>query len=80
MLKNRYAQVVPFALLAAAGAVQASDDSKYPAAHFEPKVIYTDAQLVGVSHAGESRKADPKFPAAYFEPKVIYQDKDASHH
>ena len=61
-----------------------SDDSKYPAANFQPKVIYIDkeaAQATAVVAAttncpsqfvGEKSVYDPKFPAANFEPKVIY--------
>lgn len=54
-----------------------SDDSEYPAAYFQPKVVYIDKDAVkesGKSAKAKKRKAmfDPKYPAAYFEPKVIY--------
>lgn len=54
-----------------------SDDNEYPAAYFEPKVVYIDKDAV--KDAQKTRRAkkrkvqfDPKYPAAYFEPKVIY--------
>ncbi len=54
-----------------------SDDSEFPAAYFQPKVIYIDkdaAKASGKVRKAKKRKAafDPKYPAAYFEPKVIY--------
>jgi len=50
------------------------DDSKYPAANFQPKVIYLDKDAVKSStkSTGEKSVFDPKYPAANFEPKVIY--------
>lgn len=54
-----------------------NDDSEYPAAYFQPKVIYQDKDVVrdtGKTAKAKKRKVvfDPKYPAAYFEPKVIY--------
>ena len=54
-----------------------SDDSEFPAAYFQPKVIYIDKDAVKDSgKAGKVQKRkpvfDPKYPAAHFEPKVIY--------
>lgn len=54
-----------------------SDDSGYPAAYFQPKVIYQDKDAVkSASKQAKPVKRkvvfDPKYPAAYFEPKVIY--------
>lgn len=51
-----------------------SDDKKYPAANFQPKVIYIDkeAAKTAVDFVGEKAKFDPKYPAATFTPKVIY--------
>ncbi len=53
-----------------------SDDSKYPASNFQPKVIYLDKEVVKTSTSkismGEKSVYDPKYPAANFEPKVIY--------
>jgi len=65
----------------------ASDDEKYPATNFQPKVIYQDKEAVKLykeaakteceerpSAKPEREKAefDPKYPAASFEPKVIF--------
>ncbi|MGR9088574.1 MAG: hypothetical protein ACU841_16105 [Gammaproteobacteria bacterium] len=63
----------------------ATSDSKYPAADFQPKVVYIDEQAAAsTSPAGDSNKCpgqqakvkqtefDPKYPAASFEPKVVY--------
>ena len=56
--------------------VKAVSDSNYPAANFEPKVIYYDKGLakkdVMVGSNGEKSVFDSKYPAANFEPKVIY--------
>ncbi len=51
-------------------------DPNYPAANFEPKVIYSDKGLakkdVTVGSNGEKSIFDSKYPAANFEPKIIY--------
>jgi len=51
-----------------------SNDNKYPAANFQPKVIYIDkeAAKAPAKFFGEKSVFDPKYPAANFEPKVIY--------
>ncbi len=63
----------------------AESDDKYPAANFQPKVIYIDKESVNVSatssakctcptqkSAEKATEFDPKYPAAHFTPKVIY--------
>ncbi|NOS89094.1 MAG: hypothetical protein HOP34_11265 [Methylococcaceae bacterium] len=45
----------------------AASDSKYPAADFEPSVIYSSNEVA-------QNDADPKYPAANFTPTVIYVD------
>ena len=56
----------------------ATDDSKYPAYDFQPKVVYIDKEAAAksvsasVKPAKKEVKFDPKYPAAYFQPKVIY--------
>ncbi|MDP2903593.1 MAG: hypothetical protein Q8N96_10875 [Methylovulum sp.] len=52
----------------------AAANDKYPAANFEPTVIYIDKDVV-VENSAIS-EFDPKYPAANFEPKVVYIDKD----
>lgn len=59
---------------------QAQSDTKYPAANFQPKVIFIDEAAAGKSadskstphQSGKRTEADPKYPAAAFEPKVIF--------
>lgn len=57
----------------------AGGDDQYPAANFQPKVIYIDKDSVKSSSKCPTQKPvekatefDPKYPAANFEPKVIY--------
>ena len=52
-----------------------SDDSEYPAANFQPKIIYQDKSVVSSSTRRPARRKaefDPKYPAANFEPTVIF--------
>ncbi|NBV75613.1 MAG: hypothetical protein EBR59_06560 [Methylococcaceae bacterium] len=54
--------------------------AQYPAANFQPKVIYSAEGLTSNTPTTAPAKAsvvektpfDPRYPAAYFEPKVIY--------
>ncbi len=58
----------------------AGDSEQYPAANFQPKVVYIDKEAVKKESAEkpstkcEKKKSefDPKYPAANFEPKVIF--------
>lgn len=57
----------------------AESDDKYPAANFQPKVVYIDKDSVKSSPKCPSKKTaeketefDPKYPAANFEPKIVY--------
>jgi len=63
-------------------------DTKFPAANFEPQVVYQDADYIK-SNAGSSATTsksiassgvDKSFPAANFEPTVIYSDDSYKHH
>lgn len=53
-----------------------SDDGQYPAANFQPTIIYQDKNatkaLRTLTFHGEKSVFDPQYPAANFEPKVIY--------
>lgn len=53
---------------------QAATDDKYPAANFQPTVIYIDKAAVQTTAAAEP-EFDAKYPAANFQPQVIYADK-----
>ncbi|HEY8037401.1 MAG TPA: hypothetical protein VIF37_17620 [Methylobacter sp.] len=59
----------------------AESGDQYPAANFQPKVIYIDKDSVQTSTkctcpaqkpAEKEVEFDPKYPAANFVPKVIY--------
>jgi len=57
----------------------ADSDAQYPAANFQPTVIYIDKEAVTSSPKCPDQKPvekatefDPKYPAANFAPKVIY--------
>jgi len=63
-------------------------DSKYPAADFQPEVVYQDKDLIAKEGKAETAPAaakpatkvveatavDSKYPAADFQPQVIYHD------
>ncbi|MDI1291402.1 MAG: hypothetical protein PSV18_01495 [Methylobacter sp.] len=60
-------------------AASAGSDAQYPAANFQPKVIYLDKDSVKPSTkcptpktAEKAIEFDAKYPAASFQPKVIY--------
>jgi len=65
----------------------ASADEKYPAADFQPKVVFIDqdaaaaassssasasTKCAGQAPAAKQTEFDPKYPASSFEPKVLY--------
>jgi hypothetical protein len=66
----------------------AASDDQYPAANFQPKVVFIDQEAAAAATSGSSDSAstkcpqqaaaakqtefDPKYPAASFEPKVLY--------
>ena len=53
--------------------LSAATDSKYPAADFEPSVIYIDKDAAGTDQA--QSEPDPKYPASSFKPIVVFIDK-----
>ena len=82
-IKSSFCTVLALSTLAA-GAALASED-KYPAANFQPSVIFSNPELVAKSTSGAATadmaqaahavQADPKYPAAYFNPSVIYPSR-----
>ncbi len=74
-------------LLLVAAAVNAQD---YPAADFQPKVIYMDESVVDadtkttkspcvtqeVASSSAVQEIDPKYPASNFQPKVIFSESN----
>jgi hypothetical protein len=70
----------------------AGADQKYPAADFQPSVVYQDAEYISKggqpspsSHKSSSSTTvkaadvDPKYPASNFEPKVVFNDPGYKH-
>ena len=53
---------------------------EYPAADFQPKVLYTDSDYKppaeSSSSTAKSSASDSKYPAADFQPEVLYKDSD----
>ena len=84
MKKNNYTNGLFAALLLVSPLVGA--DQKYPAANFEPEVVFQDNEYISKnsqSSAQEkpssqakkpSSEQDSKYPAANFEPQVVYSD------
>jgi hypothetical protein len=78
-----------FALLLLASTA-ASADQQYPAADFQPEVLYQDTDYIAknspstakasesttkaTSSAAEGNAVDSKYPAANFQPEVLYHD------
>ena len=59
-------------------AVANSDDSQYPAANFQPKVIFADESAQSTSNSATKSSFDADYPAANFQPKVLYVDASAA--
>lgn len=57
-------------------------DTQYPAADFQPKVIYQDIEggqsksAAAPTKQAQPAEVDSKFPAADFAPKVLYKDAE----
>jgi hypothetical protein len=82
---NELTKAVLAVLVLASSSVMAESD--YPAADFQPKVVYSDegvtssksepeAKSVAPAQASES---DANYPATNFQPKVVYSDSDYKH-
>ncbi len=52
--------------------------SDYPAADFQPKVVYIDEDAVQQTTSQKQTAYDPDYPAASYQPKVVYIDKAAA--
>jgi hypothetical protein len=68
------------ALLFWTGLVSAQD--YYPAADFQPKVIYSSEAVPASTTNPCPQQAvqtenDTRYPAAYYQPKVIYSNEDS---
>ena len=53
-----------------------SDDSEYPAANFQPTVIFADESAKS-SGSSQQSAFDADYPAASFQPKVLFADASA---
>jgi hypothetical protein len=78
-----------FAALLMVSAVADAED-QYPAANFEPKVVFQDesagsgsspstSSSSSSSSSSASSGSDSDYPAANFQPKVVFEDKDYKH-
>lgn len=83
MKKNELTKAVLAALLLASTSVMAESD--YPAADFQPKVVYSDAgasksePAAKPAAAAQATESDANYPATNFQPKVVYSDNDYKH-
>lgn len=84
MKKNELTKAVLAALVFASTSALAASD--YPAADFQPKVVFSDesAQSAPESKpaaaaAAVAEESDAKYPATNFQPKVLYKDADYKH-
>ncbi|MCL7422487.1 MAG: hypothetical protein M8364_16475 [Methylobacter sp.] len=66
----------------------AGAETEYPAADFQPKVLYKDAEYKHAESASaekskpataETAQPDERYPAATFKPEVVYQDTEYKH-
>lgn len=73
-----------FAVLLLASSMVGAE-TQYPAADFQPKVIYQDPEYKPTQSttqetaAASSSATDSKYPAANFQPKVVYSDPSYKH-
>lgn len=81
MKKTQLTLGVVTALLLTVSAANAQD---YPAAYFQPKVIYSSeaaapalATTTPCPQKAVQTEVDSKYPAANFQPKVIYSSQDS---
>ncbi len=82
MKKNNFINSLFAALLLASPLAIA--DQKYPAADFQPEVVYQDKEYIAkgttaveskaTSKPAATTEADSKYPAADFQPQVVYID------
>lgn len=70
----RYPMLLQTGLLALTlGSIQVQADERYPAADFEPKVLYQAQEIVSSQPLAEER-VGTEYPAAHFTPRVVFQD------
>ena len=71
-----------FVLAASLNSMNSFANSDYPAASFQPKVVYQDPEAVvkdtKSTKPAAQTPADAKYPAASFHPKVVYSDESVA--
>lgn len=84
MTKNIFVKTLASAILLVSGAAIAGSD--YPAADFQPKVVYSDDSAIKATKSSapaakpvEVVENDPNFPATNFQPKVVFVDSNYKH-
>lgn len=87
MNRNNLTKALFAALLLVSGVVSA--DEQYPAADFQPSVVYQDPNYKSSSTASTKHEApasktataevDSQYPAANFQPQVVYSDANYKH-
>ena len=63
-------------MIAAPFVATANSDDSYPAAHFQPTIIFAD-ESAQPNNLGATSKFDANYPAANFKPTVLYIDASA---
>ena len=90
MQKNNLTKGLFAALLLASNVAGA--DQKYPAADFEPAIVFQDSDYIAKNKSttesastkpsqdsSVSNEVDSRYPAANFQPKVVYSDTNYKH-
>lgn len=91
MQKNNLTKGLFAALLLASNVAGA--DQKYPAADFEPAIVFQDSDYIAKNKSttessastkssqdsSASNEVDSRYPAANFQPKVVYSDTNYKH-
>jgi len=82
--KNNLKKGIFTALLLVSSVVSAGE--KYPAADFQPKVVFQDSEYKhsgattsSAASFGEKAADDSNYPAATFKPQVLFQDTEYKH-
>jgi hypothetical protein len=78
-MKTKFLGLLIAGIISAPFTALANSDNEYPAANFQPKVIFADesAKTSGSATATQS-SPDSNFPAANFEPKILYADESVT--
>lgn len=85
MKKSTIRELVMAGIVLSSFAISAQSDTQYPAANYQPKVIFTDESVAAANktakepaHAVSVAQTDSQYPAANYQPKVIFIDESAA--